>query len=458
MEKKLSDDYFMGVGLVFNNRSGTFLNNNAFPSRNSNTGTVENVRTKNMIDITLRYLELQPELRYTIADDMKAWKLRLMVAGRAFNTYSDQQFKQYEQISSPENAVFIQPDGSRTQSRDIGSGSIRTINRSGLGISAGIENLMRAGSNIMISQQLAIDYNFQNVTTDAAWNVLSLRFDLGIRFGFYEKKPEIIETIPKIPPKSIAKQDTTNIVITPPTIEQEKNTEAIAPIYLSLKIRQGDDMEIVTGNELLATIPLVNAVFFAKNSAELSKEYSLSPARDNFFTGDPVARHYQVIPRIAAIIKKNPGAKITLIGTASGPERSLANVNALAESRANTVKTALVNLGIPENTIKVKSSPSPRHPSNEEFDPGVIENQRVDIKVDKAPLQEYVDVQKFSELRGNIVADVNFNNIPDGQRVIYSDDLSGHTIDFVNPGVDTLKVNKRLAEGINKLPYSAKLK
>ncbi len=451
MEKILSKDYFMGVGLVFNDRSGTFLNNNAFPSRNSNTGTVENVRTENMIDITLRYLELQPELRYTIADDMKAWKLRLMVAARAFNTYSDQKFKQYEKIVSPENAIFIQQDGTRTQSRDIGSGSIRTINRSGLGISAGIENLMRAGGNVMISQQLAVDYNFQNVTTDASWTILSLRFDLGIRFGFYENKPEIIEPEPEpIRAKHIA--------VSPPVIEPPKKVEAVLPPYLSLKIRQGDDMEIVTGNELLATIPLVNAVFFPKNSAKIPKEYKMVSDDNNFFSGDPVARHYQLIPRIASIVKKNPGAKITLIGTVSGAEKSNANWKSIAKGRAVSVMKAFINLGIPKSIIKVKSSPAPSHRSNEEFELGIIENQRVDIEVAKAPMQEYVDVQRFSELRGSILADININNIPNGQRVIYSDDLSGRTIEVKTPRIDTLKVSKRLEGGMDKLPYSAKIK
>jgi len=453
MEKKLSSDYFMGIGLVFNDRSGTFLNNNAFPSRNSNTGAVENVRTENMIDINLRYLELQPELRYTIADDMKAWKLRLMVAARAFNTYSNQSFKQYEKIASPENAVFIQQDGSRTQSRDIGSGSIRTINRAGLGISAGIENLMRAGGNVMISQQLAIDYNFHNVTTDASWTILSVRFDMGIRFGFDEKKPEIIEP----EPQPIPKKDTTHIAVTPPNIEQQKKAEAAAPIYLSLKIRQGDDMEIVTGNEILATIPLVNAVFFANNSAELPKEYSLTPSGHNFFTGDPVARHYELIPRIATIIKKNSGANITLIGTVSGTEKSKANANQLAKSRATTVRDAFINLGIPKDIIKVKTLPAPRHRSNEDFELGIIENQRVDIEVSNAPLQEYVDVQKFSELRGSIFATSEFDNIPNGNRVIYSDDLSGRSIELEKPQIDTLKINKKLADGIDKLAYRAEI-
>jgi len=451
MEKQLSADYFMGVGLVFNDRSGTFLNKNAFPSRNSNTGTVENVRTENMIDINLRYLELQPELRYTIADDMKAWKLRLMVAARAFNTYSDQKFKQYEKIASPENAIFIQQDGTRTQSRDIGNGSIRTINRSGLGISAGIENLMRAGGNVMISQQLAVDYNFQNVTTDASWTILSLRFDLGIRFGFYENKPETIEPEPEPIP-------TKHIVVSPPKIKPQKKIEAVPPPYLSLKIRQGDDMEIVTGNELLATIPLVNAVFFAKHSAELPKKYKMILNDNNFFSGNPVAMHYQLIPRIAAIIKKNPNSKITLISTVSGAEKQDANWKSLAKRRADAVKAAFVNLGIPKSIIKVKTVSAPRHRSNEDFELGIIENQRVDIEVAKAPLQEYVDVQRFSELRGSILTDINFKNIPNGQRIIYSDDLSGRVIELKKPGIDTLKVSKRLATGMDKLPYSAKLK
>ncbi len=454
----MSSDYFMGVGLVFNNRSGSFLNNNAFPSRNSNTGSVENVRTENMIDITLRYLELQPELRYTIANDFIAGPVRLMIAARAFNTYSDSEFRQYEQIASPENAVFISSDGLRTQSRNIGSGSVRTINRSGLGVSAGIENLLHAGHNIMISQQLAIDYNFQDVTADATWTILSVRLDIGVRFGVAAKKPEVPEPDIQPLPKSIPQKEKINIAITPPKIEQQKKADAVRPPYLSLKIRQGDDMEIVTGNELLATIPLVNAVFFAKNSDDLPKDYLLSSANKNYFTGDPVARHYEILPRIAAIVKHNSDAKIILIGTKSGAEKAKVNGKSLAESRAKTVRDAFINLGIPKNIIKIKSTPTPRHRSNEEFELGIIENQRVDIEVAKAYLQEYVDVQRFSELRGSILADAEFNNIPDGQRVIYSDNLSGQTIEFEKPGIDTLKVNKRLDEGINKLPYSAEIR
>ena len=109
--------------------------------------------------------------------------------------------------------------------------------------------------------------------------------------------------------------------------------------------------------------------------------------------------HKYVLPRIMRIIKKNPGSSIVLEGATSGNEYESEGLT-LAGDRAEAVRQALLKLGLDDNIISVKERIFPRIVSNQDFEEGVIENQRVDIVVKNAPLQEYVNLQRYAELKG----------------------------------------------------------
>jgi len=202
--------------------------------------------------------------------------------------------------------------------------------------------------------------------------------------------------------------------------------------------------KLYIGNELLATVPLVNAVFFARGSDIIPPEYTNEPtSSEQLFHGNAVELHKNVLARIAQIVKLNPNAQITLEGATSGAANEPEGL-ALAKRRAENVKARLVDLGVPEKIIKTSAVVTPRFPSNQDFPEGIDENQRVDIFVSRAPLQEYVDLQKYTELEGKISLLINAENFEPNSLFEITNNFTNETIKFKNSGLVEIPIKKRI--------------
>ncbi|HOQ49749.1 MAG TPA: hypothetical protein PLV01_07970, partial [Candidatus Kapabacteria bacterium] len=147
-----------------------------------------------------------------------------------------------EEIVSPAGAVFID-NGVRRKRRDIAAGDIKSINNLAFGITFGLENNLKIGNNTFFTQTLSFDYNFNDVTSDANWKVFGVRLDLGLRYSLFRTVEQ-----PKPAP--------------PPPVEIDIYIEPPKEPLVEIRQKQFDG-KVFVGNVLLATSPLVNAVFFA---------------------------------------------------------------------------------------------------------------------------------------------------------------------------------------------------
>lgn len=406
----------LSLGLGYINRSGNLLINSSFPSRDTSTGEVVNVSTENSLEASLGYLELQPEIRYVVVEKFISGPLRLFGGLRVYFPISNT-FTQKEKIVSPENAIFI-IDGRQLRERNIASGSITSINKLGFGISLGIENMLKVSRKDYFTQQFVFDYNFSDVTKDASWKAFGIRFEIGFRFSFIKEReaPAPIVPTPPLPEPPLPKKDSVIVIVKP--------EEKPLPPELLVKI-QNPKFELNVGNELLATLPLVNAVFFNRNSAEIPSNYIINNVPlPSLFGADAVAIHDYVLLRIASIMKNNPKARIIVEGATSGKEQEPDGL-ILAQKRADAVTQALINLGVEPNRIKTKANIMPNFISNQEYEEGKIENQRADIILINAPLQEYVALQKFAELKTNVDFIVDFKNIKNYDSLFLMSDFLG---------------------------------
>mgnify|MGYP000091368065 CR=1 FL=1 len=176
------------------------------------------------------------------------------------------------------------------------------------------------------------------------------------------------------------------------------------------EIQNVSDLKIEKGNELLATIPLVNAVFFDKNSYQIPSFYKYSIDYDyDLFFGSPIEMHKYVLVRIAEILKNNSNAKVILQSSTSGNDES--DGIELSRKRSAEVRKVLNNLGIANNRIEENVLLLPKNPSNPEVEEGRIENRRVELIIKNAFLQEYVDLLNFKRLYGNIEYNLKAENL-----------------------------------------------
>ncbi len=432
-EKAINNVSFAGLGFAFINRSATLTVGNTFPSRDLITNEIVNVKTDNNLEATLNYLEIQPEYRYQILDDFIAGPLRLLF-GYRFVLPVSSSFNQKEEIKSPAGAVFINEGLLRSKTRNISSGDITTINGFGHGISLGVENMLKTGKSSFFTQQLVFDWNFSDIASDAKWTAYAVRLELGWRYSFKEAEPEVIKPQP---PPPIQPEPIKEIIIAEPTYS------------LAVKDFIG---KINTGNELLATVPLVNSIFFERNSAAIPTNYKFETTTDNiYFNGNAVELHDFVLPRIAMIVRDNPKASVVLQSATSGTNEP--EGIELSRRRAEEVKKKLLTLGLSEDRIKIDAKTTPQFKSNQDFPEGISENQRVDIIVKNAPLQEYVDIQKYRELLGKLLVDVNYENYPQGTKAKLAVNLDNSITVVDKPGEYSLPVRTRISEASQKEPY-----
>lgn len=432
IEKPISKYFHPAIGIGINDKSGELEIASFFYSRSENDLNLTTVNTKTYLRPELTYFEFVPGMNYLIFDDFFTGKIRAF-SGIKLAFANTTTFEHEEVIQSPENAVFINAGGMASKNRELGFGTIESANSILYGISLGIENMIPVSSNYL-TQRISFDYMLNNITDDTEWKTYAIRLDIGFRFSM-DKKKKISKPAPAPMPPT-PKPDKPVIVekVPDPKIDIQFNKEKTK-------------FEILTGNEILATVPVVNSIFFEKNSFELNDNYKLDDSGIDYFSIDPVKAHNYILPRIAGILINNPDATVTLESAISSEEQS-SGID-LAEKRGLHIKEKFIKLGV-KNDIKIVTKMEPTFPSNEEYDEGIKENQRVDILITKAQLQEYVDIQKYSELSGiiNFYAKVNNLNEP----VTIENSLNNDKLIIDNSDEYYFDIKQRIDDNIEKIP------
>lgn len=393
-ELPLSSMVHFVLGLGVANRSGDLENTVSFTSRDAQSLQPTTLTLANTLSSSLSYLELNAEIRPTIVEKLLSGPLRALAGVRLYVPISNT-FTQSERIVAPANAVFL---GDNRQQRTIVNGTMASSAPLGFGFTAGIENILKISERVGLTQQIAYDYNVTPVATDAAWNVASISFQLGVRFSFDKKIEKPIQIIEEV-----------QLPEAPVIVKKSEATPNLGVTIRSVRAK------VISGNEVLSLPPSVSAVFFDQNSSVIPERYSLSSS----FAGDELALnamqyHTYVIASIAATIKNNPNAKLRLVGSTSGDdERGIA----LAEDRALSVKQALINAGVPEGIIRTDAKILPDNPSNQQYSTGREENRRVEVIMDNVPLKAYVSRRQYAEIKGDVVIGLQGDNMKPGTKI-----------------------------------------
>jgi outer membrane protein OmpA-like peptidoglycan-associated protein len=435
-EKALGEFIQVGLDALYYTRGGKLSVNNTFKSRDLTTNEIVNVTTENFIETKLSYIEFMPELRYVLFKNLIKGPFRLLGGIRILVPVT-KSYDQKERIVSPDNAVFINAGNIKTQQRNIASGDIQTLKSAQLGLTAGFENMLKIGKNSYFTQQISFDYNLGNVTSDTEWKLYALNLTLGLRFSVIEPEPKVPEIKYEVIPEE--KKPEVIVVVDKPKPE------------LNIKIETVSNLSIETGNEVLATLPLVNAVFFNQNSSEIPNFYLLDDKDENmeFYFGNAVDIHKYAIIRISRIMKHNPNSSIMLESSTSGYEDEPKGLE-LSRKRAEIVKKALINLGISESKISINAQQTSKIPTSQEDNRGKEENRRVDLVLKNAPLMEYVDIQKYKEINGKIIFDISYKNLDDNN-IVVSDNINFSKNKFDKPGKHTLQIKTRVPEKLKEL-------
>jgi outer membrane protein OmpA-like peptidoglycan-associated protein len=432
LEYPLGRSVAIGLAAAFLPRGGKLQTpTDREPAFDNTSGQVFDVVTENTLDVQLDYLECAPTLwwspisfgRSSIRFDA-GLRLGIPLRGR---------FQQTRHIVSPENAVFMS-NQQRTINWTNGYVPLDNLQRPTVGISVGAEHLLPIGTHLHLLQRIGYDYTFTPPVRSLQWSISGIRLELGVRLWF-ERSRELPPPPP--PPSPSPLPDTSKPSIPVPT--------PLPVPTLAARI-SGFDGYVAEGTELVATTPLVSAVFFEQNSSVIPSRYALRSS-DSIPTSDPVTAHRNVLLVVADILRRNPQSTVVLDGATSGDYETADTL--LARRRAEAVAAALGSLGITPNRIRTRWARLPRVPSNMDYPEGRAENQRVDITLTGAPILEYVSNQTFSELRGTLSVQVRGDNIEGSRINLLATGSDERTI--ADTGTFSLPVLLRLEAGTNEV-------
>ncbi len=372
------------LGLILGRRDGILTTQNAFPFRDTITGAVVDVNTEVQLQNSWLIAQFQPMLHVLFGDRLRA------MGGFWLGTSLAARFRQEEQILSPDTVFFLLPDGRRVQSRLLYEGNFRNRTRFQLGATVGLEHTVRLGGRWQWLQRFGVEYTLSSLLKEAPWRLWTLQAEMGLRWEITPPRSERPLPPPPLSPPPVAEH--------PPA--EPSPSVFVQPLEIQARIR--------TGYELLATPPVVPAVFFAQNSADIPERYKRTMVEKELTELDALTVHQFVLPYIAQILKRYAQAHVVLGGATSGEDEP--GGIELARRRAEAVRRALIELGVPAERITLRWSLLPPTPSNPAYAEGREENRRVDIVVLKAPTIEYVRHQRFRELVGNLTLRIQCRN------------------------------------------------
>lgn len=375
LEVPFSRSLGMGVEIGFADRSGVFSRQNTYPLRDPATGADVTMTTDYDLEATMQYLEIAPSLLIPIIGTFNQRTLGLGITPRIGLPIA-KSYVQRETVVSPENGVII-VDGRAVQERIISEGELLSPTSVILGASASLESMLPIGERVSIVPRISADYIASQLVTDATWHVFSMRAEIGVRFSFGSTS-----TPPPPPPPPVP---VVPVIVAQPRIDL---------LFTSFT------GEVVTGNELRAWTPVVTAVFFDSASADIPSTYRRTDDGSTM-SDNPVQAHDWILLRVARVLRENPEARLVLEGATSGAGSEPEGI-ALAQRRANAVRSALLALGVPSGSIETTASVAPRVPSNNDYAGGREENRRVDIVVKNAPLQKWVSAEAFARVNGTL--------------------------------------------------------
>lgn len=344
--------------------------------RDLNTGNPVLIQTNSRLDLKINIIDLGMDFNFLLQEDFFNGPLYLNISP-SLHLLNSGNFTQTELIDNPSGAAF-KIDDRIVYERIKAKGDFTTLSSYILNLSAALYNNSKIAHNLYLTQKIGVSNDMSSLLIDADISSFSIFASLGIKLAFDE--PKIL--VPPVPPQN---------PIQPLPIEPQPT--------VSISLYTQFDYEnsyIEKGEKLIATQPLVLAIFFDKNSFETPSQYLFSK-NDN---DEPIGKHYRVLNDVANILKDDPNANISLLGSTSGKDEN--NSLDLAKSRVQNVRNQLISLGVQENRISATQSVNPRVITNQVTEAGLAENRRVEIGLINANSVEFIKRTEFEKLYGKV--------------------------------------------------------
>lgn len=346
--------------LTYTNQSGAFISDeSSFVADLRDTARVVPAVFTHELEASLSSVSIEPLLAYRAATGLD------VMGGLRFGLVTQHSFVQRETLTEPEDyGTYLGSD--RTWVNHNAEIPEAQSTRFTAVIGARYMIPLTRSRSLFMAPEAFYHFPLTEVAGGVDWRVSEIR--LGIQFGWAPAPPPE----PPVQPVSPAPAKPQ----TPPTTLASVWVEAIRPDGST------EDLDSIRIEEtrVLDLLPVLGHVYFDEGSAELPTRYRQGariPVAD-------MATFDQAMHGVLAIVAdrlKASRSRVTLIGATSNT--SMDKGLPLARRRAQAVRDALVDLGVPAERIKVEARQVPPMPTrSSNADDAILaeqENRRVEI-------------------------------------------------------------------------------
>ncbi len=297
---------------------------------------------------------------------------------------NDLSYRQTEILIAPDDGLF-QETGSRTRT-DVNGVIPNNIYHSIVGKLA---YRLYTNNNKTTYLNPNVSFNIGLNSTNDEMNLTPNSINFGVDWAYSFNSSTVDEVIieDKIEPKL---NESTNKDVVATSIEEKKSdtpTVIIRPISIDNNNKRQDRNEIIIDEvKSIRMVPLLNYIFFDKDSSSLPIRYSRLDKKEsytfnssNLFEINTLDLYHHILNIIGERMMANPKSKLSIVGTKSESETGeLAKI--LPIERAKTVRDYLANSwGIDEMRLVISSVEKPTSPSTSSEAESIEENQRVEL-------------------------------------------------------------------------------
>lgn len=339
---------------------------------------------------------------------------------------NDLSYRQTETLLEPDNGVFketqsrIRNDESGTISNNL---SHSIISKLAYRISTSKNN------NTYLSPNISFNIGLNSINDEMNLRPNSINFGVDFTYSIVESQEERHKD-KKNKSEHINNDLAVNDDLAINIQSNEKKTRIVLkPVSTDENKKHQDKLEIVLDEvKSLRMLPILNYVFFDKDSSSLPIRYSLLTKKDsynfntnNLFEVETIDIYHHILNIIGERMKEYSKAKLKIVGTKSSMETGeLAKI--LPIERAKTIRNYLVNVwGIDLKRLEISSIDTPYIPSSGNSQESIEENQRVEFYSDNDKLLSPLLLQ--DTLYTPVTKKVTFYTVIDTNIKVFSWDL-----------------------------------
>ncbi len=435
-EFDLYEDYNLQVRMGYSNVSG--LLKTVEPQTFGIDGKPMYGKFQYAIDAGLSYFGLSTLAKKEIYDNTN------LLAGFNIGLISGNSFEQKEEIIESKDAIFKETN---SKIRNHYTGNIPNTSSIIFSIEAGINYVfpMNKEKTFFIAPEIFLSYGLNSYNANLPWHIFSPKIGLSIFYKpshkktletIYEEK-RLIDTIKKESPfitKKIFKKGLDFVIVdsvfdaNTMVKKIKKTSKRIDTLLLprdyklfgkirAVGIEDSVEKPIATMQikeiSFFSMQPLLNYIFFGKNSARIPDRYILLPkdkVKDfsfkKIYNLKTLPTYYNLLNIIGKRMQMYKKAKLNVVGCNSNTGKETNNLE-LSRARAKAVINYLTdNWDIDSNRISLNVRNLPEMPSNINSSDGVQENRRVEIYSDNYEITAPVFVN--DTMRESTPADIRF--------------------------------------------------